>query len=313
MRNARRPAAIVAYVVAFLWCAPGLGTSLLALAPGATTEDPYVQLAGIYGVKEHWFLTGQEQGWKRSELNLSPRIILYKGHIYAQGTIRGEYRLFPPKRIELCKYAHHDLRGDYAFPPDGTTPRLTFIERGDVDHKYVYERVETIKEPVPAEKTVDLHCGERSWISPPEERLALVASGVPFARIQGNTGIRRVARGELYLAANLAGTPGSDEDFRLWECLVTEGESIVEFVAPSLPVEKAYVWPDGRFLTELRAGATYGWWLQSFGCRMPERQYSGSSLSVPMEPASADEKIVLACIVADGRFTGCRAYWLRHP
>ncbi len=78
-----------------------------------------------------------------------------------------------------------------------------------------------------------------------------------------------------------------------------------------------YTWPDGRFRTPLRAGAAYHVWMRPQKCGA-QKQDTGVVVTVPpAPPASADEKVVVACYVGGGDpgrpFSDCVARWLVRP
>jgi len=139
----------------------------------------------------------------------------------------------------------------------------------------------------------------------PWHAMAASVAPAPVAR-RGVNGVLMLGLGQQVAAG----------DLRLWDCLVNQGNYPgVHFVeGTSRADEWSYIWPDGRFRTVLDGGGDYEWRLAApFRCGVARDQAFRAEFRVPVRPAATEEKLVLACIVADAGFSDCRSWWLERP
>lgn len=125
----------------------------------------------------------------------------------------------------------------------------------------------------------------------------------------------RILDGELLLSVNRSNRAiplSTRDDLRLWECLVTRSIPAVRFDDGAGDTREAFVWPDGRFRTELRPGVRYTWTLGGTTCGTAAQvgaTVQGDAAAV----VRRREKLLLACYVAERRFEGCAGWWLIQP
>lgn len=316
MRRAGRVCSILVCLGVSLWSA-GLELQTPMLANAMDSLDKfYTMVQGSYVIKANQFNAGE--GWTESELDpsLKEPLKLAARHQFVWAMAKGEYQIPAPSHIKLCAYWEDRERGSFALPPDVARPELTFIlpsvSSADVSHRFVLEQVPSVannRSPKPRQLApISLRCQEHQQSAVMSRGLS--TPGFVLASVQTQAQPAEVAYGELLLAFK---TGAASADISLWRCLVTKGQLNLELVESGMPNQKVSVWPDGSFHAVIHRGATYGWWLGSSACGMSTRQYSASSLRVPEGLASTNEKIMLACRIAAGRFSDCRAWWLKHP
>ncbi len=144
-------------------------------------------------------------------------------------------------------------------------------------------------------------------------------AGVPLTIVQTQASQPRTIEGEMLLT--LKSDPEKNqpapEDVRVWACLVTRGYPSIEFVEqPGDAVQSVFVWPDGRFLAELRGGVDYTLRLlpsQQCGTPMTEIKDKGHLLRGPAVRESSEEKVLLACFVVNKSLSECHPWWLSRP
>lgn len=276
-------------------------------APGEWKDDPDQKRR----TPQLFFLTEYREGKRQKD-------------VYVWGDSQGgrqpeysEYTMVSPNTIRLCASR---WRGELASVAGGRGYRLTVfspVTSAGIQFRYILDmKGGVVGNPLPAGPPTPCESAQRTV---PRGATARVASVPPLLALQAPAAAPRRVNGQLLLTVkNQKDAPASEDDKRLWSCLVTKGFPGVRFDpvgsdGHATPGEEAFVWPDGHFQAVFQPATRYAWTLTPVpDCAVRPPEGTGEFL-VPRAEAQTEEKIVVGCFIAGGRFSGCDSWWLARP